>query len=136
MIRRVKSAELFRKNEVDERIKRMTSQNSRSYQNYDIQPGDEVLIKEDGKQRWQGPAKVVSIENVKIKVRINGNERNVHKSKVIPAKNNPILISHEDLNKKKEDCKVENIKDNNLNKEKMTKIKRQEADPKQYKMLS
>ena len=68
----------------------MLAQKARAYKDYSFREGEEVIYKEDGKTKWSGPAKIISIDNVKVKVNHDGYARTVHKSKVMPLADSPI----------------------------------------------
>ena len=68
VVRRVLAEETFRKYEADEKVKRILAQETRSYQNHVLQPGEEIFFKEESRSRWSGPAKIISMESSKIRV--------------------------------------------------------------------
>ena len=90
MVQRVKAEDMYRQYEESDKIKRFLAQKARAYEDYSFREGEEFIYKEDGKTKWSGPAKIISIDNIKIKVSHDGYARTVHKSKVMPLADSPI----------------------------------------------
>ena len=84
LIDRQKEEEAYRKTDSNERLQKAITQQMYGSQDEIYEPGDSVLFKENGKDRWSGPSKVTSVEGSKVRVIHSRYERTVAKCRVQP----------------------------------------------------
>ena len=101
-INRQKAEELFRKYDSNERIQKILAQNTYGYSDQKYQEGEMVYFKEEGKNRWSGPAKVTGMEGSKVRIIHAGYDRTVPACRVIPYKRE-LEIVDDDTNNGHED---------------------------------
>jgi hypothetical protein len=92
---RQKAEEIYRRVDSNERIQKSLAQQTYGYQDSTYEPGDSVLFKEEGKDRWAGPAKVIGVEGNKVRVIHSGYDRTVPKCRVMPAEAKRAIINEE-----------------------------------------
>ena len=60
---RMEAETIIRQVDTNERIKKAIAQQAHGYNDHKYCEGDEVFFKEEGKDKWSGPAKVIRTEN-------------------------------------------------------------------------
>ena len=65
---RCKADRIYREIDSDQRIKRIINQKAKSYDKIQYENGEDILYKEEKSAKWQGPARITSIDGVKIRV--------------------------------------------------------------------
>ena len=113
---------MYRQYEASEKIKRLLAQKARAYEDYSFREGEEVIYKEDGKTKWSGPAKIISIDSVKIKVNHDGYARTLHKSEVMPLSDSPM---YDFADEKEEHNEEEGQNDATINQDVIQTIQRE-----------
>ena len=83
-ISRQRAEELYRAFDANERIQKAMSQKTSGYSDHIYHRGELVIFKEEGKEKWSGPAKVTSTEGSKVRVVHNGYDRTVPACNVVP----------------------------------------------------
>ena len=111
---RQQAEEIYRKVDSSERLQKAMAQQTYGYQDEVYQPGDSVFYKEEGKDRWAGPAKVTGVEGNKVRVIHSGYDRTVPKCRVMPTEvRKDVVIDEaaddEEADKDEEEDKCENI---------------------------
>ena len=106
-INRQRSEALFRQVDASERIKKALTQNVHGYVNYQYKEGEKVLFKEDGKNRWSGPAVVLGVEGSKIRVMYSGYPRTVPSCRTMPFDEVRHIDEEESIDLNSEDDKDE-----------------------------
>ena len=99
LINRQRSEELYRKIDANARIQKALAQQAHGYLDHKYSAGDMIIFKEDGKNRWTGPAKVTGTENSKVRIIHAGYDRTVPACRVLPFKEE----KHEDESEEQTD---------------------------------
>ena len=82
----LEAEECFRKIDANKRIQKRLAQQTHGYVDSKYHEGEKVFFKEQGKEKWSGPAKVTGEEGSKVRIIHAGYDRTVPKYRVIPAK--------------------------------------------------
>ena len=95
LINRQRAEELFRKFDSNERIKKLLTQRTYGYGDQKFSEGELILFKEEGKNRWSGPAKVTGTEGNKVRIIHSGYDRTVPICRVIPYEDTAEIVDEE-----------------------------------------
>ena len=117
LIYRQKAEEIYRQIDSSERIQKAMAQQSYGYQDSIYKAGDSVFYKEEGKDRWAGPAKVTGVEGNKVRVIHSGYDRTVPKCRVMPAEERQDIIDEDLAENVGKEATIEKEKDVSKNKE-------------------
>ena len=92
---RLEAENIFRKVDTNERIKKAIAQQTHGYNNQKYSEGDEFFFKEEGKDKWSGPAKVTGQEGSKVRIIHAGYDRTVPACRVIPKFLDKVIVEED-----------------------------------------
>ena len=89
---RLEAEENYRKIDSNQRIKKALVQQIQGYNDYKYFEGDAVFFKEEGKDKWSGPAKVTGQEGSKVRIIHAGYSRTVPACRVLPVDQEKVIV--------------------------------------------
>ena len=89
---RLEAEEIYRKIDSNERIKKAMTQQTYGYNDHKYYEGEEVFFKEEGKDKWSGPAKVTGQEGSKVRIIHAGYDRTVPACRVLPVNPEKVIV--------------------------------------------
>lgn len=95
-IQRQQFEDEYRKIDSSERIQKAMAQRVYGYVDQQYEHGEEVLFKEEGKEKWSGPGKVIGVVDNKVKIMHMGYGRIVPTCRVMPYKSKRYIIEEND----------------------------------------